>query len=258
MAVHESEAIVLKVFDYGESDKIITLLSADFGKITAIAKGAKRSKIRFVGKLEIFTRLNIRFADNKHSDMVRIDEAELLAPYPTLRKDYERYLCGHLVSELLLNWATVNDHDENLYNLAVWTFSHIAEGPPLSSLFLFQLHLLTILGFHLHLRSCTSCDRELDQALPFSFAAENNGLLCSHCIKKDMDHNHIVPLSMGTIKLLEKAREISIDKWTRFHFSKKSLREVVILFKNHNHYLLQRDVISWRQLEEYLVSMNKM
>jgi DNA repair protein RecO (recombination protein O) len=132
MAVYESEALVLKVFDYGESDKIIVFLTAHFGKRTAIAKGAKRSKIRFVGKLELFTRLNIRFVDNKHSDMVRIDEAELLDPYPTLRKDYERFLCASLVSELLINWATNNDQEDNLYNLATWTLYQIANKTPLS------------------------------------------------------------------------------------------------------------------------------
>lgn len=258
MAVHESEAIVLKVFDHGESDKIIVFLTAQFGKITAIAKGAKRSKIRFVGKLELFTRLNIRFADNKYSTMVRIDEAELLAPYPAIRKDYERFLCANLVSELLINWATTNDKDDNLYNLATWAITQIANDNPLSSLLLFQLHLLTILGFHLHLSSCTLCNKELQQGVDFSFVAENNGIACTSCLKGNLEENHIIALSMGSLKLLEKARQITIDKWPRFHFSKKSLKEVTMLFKYHNHYLLQRDVISWQHLEDHLRNMKKM
>lgn len=81
MASHESEAVVLKIFDHGESDKIITFFTSDFGKITAIAKGAKRSKKRFVAKLELFNHLQIYFADNKYSSLVRVDEAELLNPF---------------------------------------------------------------------------------------------------------------------------------------------------------------------------------
>jgi len=256
MATYESEAIVLKIFDFGESDKIITLLSKDFGKITAIAKGAKRSKIRFVRKLELFTKLHIRFADNKHSDMVRIDEAELLAPYPSLSLDYERFLCANLVCELLLNWAT-GDKDHNLYNLAAWTFVHIALHNPLSSLLLFQLHLLTILGFHLHLSSCTLCNAAMQPGGDFLFIAEQNGIVCRKCIDKQNKQPTIqpaqhIPLSIGSLKILEKAREINPDKWSRFHFSKNSLQEVTFLFKSHNHYLLQRDIISWRHLEDYL------
>lgn len=257
MAIHESEAIVLKIFDYGESDKIITLLTADFGKITAIAKGAKRSKIRFVRKLELFTRLYIRFADNKHSDMVRIDEAELLAPYPTLSHDYERFLCANLVCELLLNWAT-SDKDVHLYNLAAWALVHIAHHNPLSSLLLFQLHLLSILGFHLHLSSCTKCDIPMRQGNEFLFNAENNGIICRKCFNQMLEKPPMIPLSIGSLKLLEKAREIDPDKWSRFHFSKNSLKEVTSLFKSHNQYLLQRDVISWRHLEDHLREIERM
>ncbi len=252
MAIHESEAIVLKNFDYGESDKIVTFLTADFGKITAIAKGAKRSKIRFVRKLELFTKLNIRFADNKHSDMVRIDEAELLAPYPALSQDYERFLCASLVCELLINWTASGEKDENLYNLAIWTFTHISQHNPLSSLLLFQLHLLSLLGFHLHLSSCCLCDKAIQQDHNFLFIAENNGIICETCLRTHEEKPTTISLSTGSLKLLEKAREINIDKWSRFHFSKKSLQEVTSLFKYHNHYLLQRDIVSWRHLEDYL------
>jgi DNA repair protein RecO (recombination protein O) len=251
MAFHESEAIVLKIFDYGESDKIIVFLTADFGKITAIAKGAKRSKIRFVRKLELFTRLNIRFADNKHSDMVRVDEAELLAPYPTLSKDYERFLCANLVCELLLNWATA-DRETNLFHLAVWTLTSIAHNNPLTSLLLFQLHLLTLLGFHLHLSSCTACDTTMQEGGSFEFVAENNGIICTDCLKKTKEEIDSTPLSIGSLKLLEKGREITPERWSRFHFTKSSLQEVTRLFKSHNHYLLQRDIITWNHLEEYL------
>ncbi len=252
MAIHENEAIVLKILDYGESDKIIIFLTPDFGKITAIAKGAKRSKIRFVRKLELFTRLHIRFADNKHSDMVRIDEAELLAPYPGLSHDYERFLCASLVCELLINWATSQNKDVNLYNLAVWTLSHITLHNPISSLLLFQLHLLTFLGFHLHLSSCCLCNKTMQTGLTFLFVAENNGIICQNCIDQQTEVLQTIPLSIGSLKILEKARAININKWSRFHFSKNSLREVTTLFKFHNHYLLQRDIISWRPLEDYL------
>lgn len=251
MAVYESEAIVLKIFDFGESDKIVIFLTADFGKITAIAKGAKRSKIRFVRKLELFTKLHIRFADNKYSDMVRVDEAELLAPYPTLSHDYERFLCANLICELLINWAT-SDKDINLYNLTAWTLNHIAKHPPLSGLLLFQLHLLTILGFHLHLSSCTLCKCNTATGGTFHFTAEQNGVICDSCFKRLSKKTTTITLSMGSLKILEKAREISSDKWSRFHFSKNSLKEVTKLFKYHNHYLLQRDIVSWKHLEDFL------
>lgn len=248
MASHETEALVLKISDYGESDKIITFYTLDFGKITAIAKGAKRSKKRFVGKLEMFTHLHIYYADNKYSSLVRVDEAELLNPFPALRSDYERFVCSTLANELILNWTADHDQDQNLFNLLSWTYSQLTKNTPLPILLLFQLHLLSLLGFHLHLSSCSQCGVEVNKSRDFSFVSPKNGVVCSNCTSRQEIKTSHIPLSLGTIKLLEKARELTVDKWPRLHFTKQSLKESIALFKNHNAFLLQRDILSWKGL----------
>ena len=248
MASHESEALVLKIFDHGESDKIVTFYTSDFGKITAIAKGAKRSKKRFVGKLELFSHLHIYFADNKYSSLVRVDEAELLSPFPALRLDYDRFVCATLANELILNWTAEHDQDENLFNLLCWTYDKLATNTPLPTLLLFQLHLLSLLGFHLHLSSCSGCGIEVNPSSNFSFFSPKNGVMCSQCSSKQDIVTANIPLSVGTIKLLEKARQLTVDKWTRLHFSKQSLKESIALFQSHNDFLLQRDILSWKEI----------
>ncbi len=82
-------AIVLKVSDLGESDKIVTFYSMQAGKMAGIAKGAKKSKKRFSNKLEIFSLLDVTYDDRDRAGLVRIDEAELLAPFMSLRGNYE-------------------------------------------------------------------------------------------------------------------------------------------------------------------------
>lgn len=248
MAGHETQAVVLKIFDHGESDKIITFFTSDFGKITAIAKGAKRSKKRFVGKLELFNHLHIYIADNKFSSLFRIDEAELLNPFAALRSDYERFVCSTLATELVLNWTADHDQDENLFHLMTWTYSQLTKSTPLPTLLLFQLHLLTLLGFHLNLSSCSQCGVEVSISRNFSFFSPNNGVVCSQCSCPQESSSAKIPLSLGTIKLLEKARQLTVDKWPRLHFSKQSLKESIVLFQSHNAFLLQRDILSWKEL----------
>lgn len=248
MARHETEAVVLKVFDHGESDKIITLFTSDSGKITAIAKGAKRSKKRFVGKLELFNHLDIGYADNKFSSLVRIDEAELLNPFPALRSDYSRFVCATLASELVLNWTAEGDQDDNLFQLLTWTLTLLSSNDPLPTLLLFQLHLLSLLGFHLNLSSCCQCGEVVTPARSYRFFPPQNGVICSRCaVATTPEQNHL-PLSLGTIKLLEKGRQLSMDKWSRLHFSKQSLQESVSFFQSHHAFLLQRDILSWKEL----------
>ena len=67
MTVKNMTAIVLKVNDLGESDKIVTFYSKQAGKIAGIAKGAKRSKKRFSNKLEMFSLLEVQYDDRGRS-----------------------------------------------------------------------------------------------------------------------------------------------------------------------------------------------
>ena len=80
----ESAAIVLDCRDHGESDKIVTFFCRDIGRITGIAKGAKRSKKRFVNKLEIFSSLCIQHTLPQNGRLAFIAEAELLDGFITL------------------------------------------------------------------------------------------------------------------------------------------------------------------------------
>ena len=83
----------------------------------------------------------------------------------------------------------------------------------------------------------------------FAFVSAKNGVVCGKCFSGDAGDSNSVPLSLGTIKILEKARELSVDKWPRLHFSKQSLKETIALFQNHNSFLLQRDILSWKEVQ---------
>ena len=244
----ESEAIVLKVFDHGESDKIITLFTADYGKITAIAKGAKRSKRRFVNKLEPFTHLFINFATNKYSSLVRIDEAELLAPFASLRSDYQRFTCASLICELLLNWLPEHDSNQPLFPLLTQTLTQLGQQRPITTLLFFHLHLLTLLGFHLHLRDCQNCG---NQQGPFYFQPASGGIWCQHCRQQNKSAPLASGLSLGTIKILNRARELPMNKWPRLSLSPQSIKEAKSLFQGYTNYLLQRDINSWKLLADH-------
>src|SRR3989338_948726 len=120
MSLQQGLAIVLQVKDHGDSDKIITGYTLEHGKIVLIAKGAKRSKKRFVNKLELFSLLAIHFAPSRHSSLMRLDQADLLNPFPRLRENYELYIAASLLCELVLHWTREQDSDEELFGLLVW------------------------------------------------------------------------------------------------------------------------------------------
>ena len=81
----KTEAIVLRGIRYGEADRILHLYTPDRGRVSAIAKGVRRAKSRFGGRLEPFFRLNLVLYQGK-SDLMTVTSAETLAGHPRLRE----------------------------------------------------------------------------------------------------------------------------------------------------------------------------
>jgi DNA repair protein RecO (recombination protein O) len=243
----QSQAIVLQVRDHGDSDKIVTLFTETCGKLTGIAKGAKRSQKRFVNKLELFSLLDLHYVESRSSTLVRLDQAELITPFPSLRAVVTRYTAASLVCELLLSSTRENDPDKALFHLLSWTLNRIDQGHPISpTLILFQIKMLGLLGFSPQFGACGVCGRQVQTPFTYRFSAVLGGLVCRECI---MENEPLLPLSMETIKLLTRAQEMEHDKLDRLRFSPAAIHEALRLLRHYDNYLLQREIQSWNFLQ---------
>ncbi len=239
-------AVVLKVSDYGESDKIVTFYTQSFGKLACIAKGAKRSKKRFVNKLELFSLLQIIF-DNKGSSLARIDEAELIRIYPLLREDYTRYAAATLICEILLNWTKEYDEDERLFTLLLWTLNALnSSTETIRTLILFHIKLFDILGYRPDLSVCSICGMPPAGREKIRFSISGSCIICSKCSKHKGSAE--IPVSLSTLKLMQKTQDLPLTKLSRLCFSQTSSKEATNIVRQYSSYLLQRDIQSWNFL----------
>jgi DNA repair protein RecO (recombination protein O) len=243
-------AVVLRVNDHGESDKIVTFYSREAGKIAGIAKGAKKSKKRFSNKLEIFSLLEVLYDDRSRSGLVRISEAELVTPFLRLRENYDRYVGAVLACELIYYWSRDYDADRNIFNLLVWALQSIDNGRSSRLIHIFfQVKLYTFLGYRLHIDNCIKCRTADQKDAPYAFYPGRHGLLCRNCTPQFMSRD-MVPLAINTIKLLQHAQDLSLEKLDRLRFSAASIREALQLFKIYGQYLLQCEIPAWDFLLE--------
>ena len=250
MTTKKMKAVVLKVSDLGESDKIITLYSRQSGKVAGIAKGAKKSKKRFSNKLEIFSLLDVLYDDRSRSGLVRIVEAELLTPFISLRQKYDRYVSAALACELIYYWSREYDADRNVFNLLLWTLQSIDSGKSARVVqIFFQIKLFTLLGYKLSLSGCIKCGIAEKAGKPYVFHPERHGLLCRSCSPSFISRE-MISLSMNTIKLLQHAQDLPMEKLERLRFSDASIREALLLFRIYGQYLLQREILAWNFLEK--------
>lgn len=249
MSLQQSQAVVLQVKDHGDSDKIVTVFSMEHGKIVLIAKGAKRSQKRFVNKLELFSLLDIYFAPSRHSSLMRLDQADLVAPFPRLRQNYELYIAASLLCELVLHWTREHDSDEDLFRLLAWALEGLSvPGVAVNrTIIFFHVRLLDILGYRPDLTGCLDCRVLGTSGVLYRFSPLRNGLICSRCEPQATANSQ--PLSIQTIQLLRRVQDMEQGKLERLQFPLAATREAIALLRRYDNHLLQREVQSWGFLD---------
>ncbi len=255
MEPQRSPAIVIDVKDYGESDKIVTFYSLLRGRMTGIAKGAKRSLKRFVNRLELFTLLEIHFTDSRTSSLVRLDQAEVLEHYPVLRNDYRRYTAAGLLCELVLLWTRESDPDPQCFDLLRWGLGNLEDlnRPALWGAVLFQIKLLSLLGYQPDLTGCAICGILSPEVAPLRFRPARGGLICASCGPRfRQEEQSGQPLSLSTVRLLKMAQELEPAKLARLRFSEREAREAAAFLQAYGNYILQREIQAWDQLLQTL------
>ena len=176
----KTEAIVLRGIRYGEADRVLHLYTPQRGRVSAIAKGVRRAKSRFGGRLEPFFRLNLVLYEGK-SDLLTVTSAETIAGHPRLR-EHEAAIDGaaracDAVSRLFGD----GEPHRGVYHLLANQLSLLDHAPASATranALAFRLKLLLAAGFAPHLASCASCG-EPEHLVGFSGAA--GGVVCAAC-----------------------------------------------------------------------------
>jgi DNA repair protein RecO (recombination protein O) len=181
---HLTPAIVLRSRPFGESDKIVSFLTETYGKTTGIAKGALRSRKRFVNSLEPFSLVNLRFQERAHSNLVFILACELTCGFRRLTTSLERISHASYLVEIT-DGLTI-EGDENLA-----MFDHLKNGlrfleehgTSLRFLTSFELKLLKLAGYQPVLDSCKQCgvSRRHHSLARWHFSPADGGILCQPC-----------------------------------------------------------------------------
>jgi DNA repair protein RecO (recombination protein O) len=161
-------------------------LTRDFGKIAGIAKGAAKSRRRFVASLEPFTHVQLGFRARRQSDLCFVDSADIVRPARKVAFDLDRYAYSTYVVELIDSMVEGREADPGLFDLAEEVLALIDSSPdPTPSpqwLRHFEVRLLTLTGLEPHLEACGRCRRPL-AALPEGsrFNPRDGTLLCAAC-----------------------------------------------------------------------------
>jgi len=176
----KTEGIVIRSLRYGEADRILHLYTPDRGRIAAIAKGVRRSRSRFGGRLEPFFRINLVLYEGR-SDLLTVTSAETVAGHPRLREDAGALDGAARACEAVARVFDDGDPHAGVYHLLANQLALLDREPERAgraNALAFRVKLLLAAGFAPQLAACASCgDRE--HLVGFSGAA--GGVVCTAC-----------------------------------------------------------------------------
>ncbi|MGH7786276.1 MAG: DNA repair protein RecO, partial [Candidatus Binatia bacterium] len=180
-----SLAIVLRWRAYGESDKIATLLTEEFGKLTGIGKGAKNSRRRFANSLEPLARVRVHFRRRPQASLAFLESCELLSSTGAL-SDPARFAYGCYLAELAEQLTIEDDPVPALYALLEEALCTIEAGPATTSfLRAFELQLLERAGFEPQIDRCARCARGWEEGATVFLSVSHGTLRCAACRGQD-------------------------------------------------------------------------
>jgi DNA repair protein RecO (recombination protein O) len=177
MAIRTDQGIVLRSYPFGEADRVVVLLSPNRGKIRTVAKGVRKTKSRFGGRLEPFTHVDLVVYEGRQLDT--ITQATVIETFAHMRLDLERVMSAGTMVEAVDAVAQENENSHRLFLLLLRGLKALDQGGggrDLVSAFL--LKLAAVVGVAPALNQCAACGRG-EGLERFSFAG--GGAVCLNC-----------------------------------------------------------------------------
>ncbi len=247
---------MLRAVDFGESDRIVHLLTPAFGRLPVIAKGARRSRRRFPGTLDLFNQLAVQVVRTRPSVLARLEGARLLRTFEAIRAESGRFALGCYLLELLDRLAPEGGAARDLARL--FAFARAAhewldrESPTERTRVLLELRALDALGLRPELLRCVRCGKPLPASgsAPLPFAVGEGGPLCPGCA--DTGGVATLPVHLGTLRALDRALSFPLDQLGRLALGGDALAEAQRLVTRFLGFHVGIELQSRRILDEEL------
>jgi DNA repair protein RecO (recombination protein O) len=182
MGLIRSDGIILQTYPLSEVDRIIVLYSRGYGKLRAIARGARRIRSLFSGRLELFHWIDFIGYEKENQELVRIDKADLIASFGLGLPTYRSFLQFSVLAELLLKTVPEREPNDPLFRLLLIVLPEMRD-PSRSDLaqLYFEIWHLKLAGLFPPSNHCSQCDSDLGLESQVFYSFGLHGFVCLSC-----------------------------------------------------------------------------
>lgn len=228
-------AILLRRTEYGDYDLILTCLTLSQGKMSLMAKYAKKSKKRFAGALELFTELDLVWARPRGRAMPVLREASIVNPFAAIRTDVLKMAYASYWTEVVILWLESGTRQDAVFSLLHYVLDALdrgtMDGETLS--LIFQVRFLSLSGFLPDFRYCSRCGNSIEavRSGSFDFDVDKGRLTCPACQPGAVAGGRQRSLSRGSLMQLLWIAGTDLRQVGRMRYTPRQLFETTALLE---------------------------
>jgi DNA repair protein RecO (recombination protein O) len=247
--VYKARAIVLKRISVGETDRVLTLFTREYGKLAAIAKGARRGNSRLAAVTEPFACSRLLLAQGQNLDV--LTQGDVRETFPLLRADLTRLSYASYFAELVNASLEERQPNPDLFDLLISGLYQVgrAEQPELVAR-MFELQALRLLGYLPELVRCVRDGGSLE-GLGMGFNVQRGGALCPRCADEAPG---TVAMSGAALELMRRLLEIEPPALARLRVTDAQRSELARLLVPYVRQKIEAPLRSLGFLEELRVA----
>ena len=240
-----SEALVLRSYPLKESDLIAVLYTRRFGRLSGVARGARRGRSRFSGKLDPLSWSEVVFFSKQSVDLVTIDSAELIDSFCPRTRDYRCLLQLSFMAEVLAETTPEREPCDALFRLALLVLPHLTRPATadLAQLY-FEIWYLKLAGLYPSHRYCHQCQRQLGEDSTVFVGVGPEFFLCARCQKGSRS------ISVAALALLDTIGQSHLADIFRVDFSSATVGEVRSVTESHLQQTFERSFQSLKLISQ--------
>jgi len=243
MPLHSTEAIVIGSHDLAEADRIVIFYTQAFGKVRAVAEGARRIRTRrFGGNLQLFTQGQLVYYERPNKTLHKVNEFAVIRSHQPLREDLDRLVLGSTGVEAVAAGVEEGEVSHELYGLLAEGLELLEDAArPHLVMQGFLLHLLRLLGYLPELSVCVRCRKAIPSRDDAYLSPTQGGLLCAGCQSGVTD---VLPASAAALGFLRGASISTLRVMDRISILPQVLREVSDILQAFLRHVLGRSLRS--------------
>lgn len=203
MAIRKTEAFVIKTQPFRSSSLIVTLFSREFGKLKGIAKGVRKEREMRGALFELFTHVDIVFYEKTRTDLHLISDAAIIDSFDVLRTRLDTIAYASYFSELTDVLTEIQDPHEEVFGLLDVAFRYLPALSGEKIARLFEIKLLSEIGWLPHLDNCVQCRVPVPEKGCFSVS--QGGVVCMSCARSVGDAKMLSPEALRQLRFYASA-----------------------------------------------------